>query len=67
MNTLLLRVVVHTPLGKDIRSEIIARKLVAEGDKGVTPKDPVMSNAEGFELVAKTQEVWNHIINLFFL
>jgi actin-like ATPase involved in cell morphogenesis len=41
--------------GDTIRSEIISRKLVAEGDKVVTPKDPVMSNAEGFELVAKTQ------------
>ena len=41
--------------GDEIRSEIIARKLVAEGDKVVTPKDPVMSNAEGFELVARAQ------------
>jgi len=42
--------------GEEVRSEIIARKLVAEGDKVVMPRDPVMSNAEGFELVAKTQE-----------
>jgi actin-like ATPase involved in cell morphogenesis len=41
--------------GDTIRSEIISRKLVAEGDKVVTPKDPVMSNAEGFELVARSQ------------
>ena len=44
----------HT-FGEQIRSEIIARKLVAEGDKAVIPKDPVLSNAEGFELIAQSQ------------
>ncbi|MHA1378318.1 MAG: hypothetical protein ACTSRG_08040 [Candidatus Helarchaeota archaeon] len=42
--------------GEQIRSQIIASKLVAEGDKAVIPKDPVLSNAEGFELIAKSQE-----------
>jgi len=45
----------HT-FGEQIRSQIIASKLVAEGDKAVIPKDPVMSNAEGFELIAKSKE-----------
>ena len=45
----------HT-FGEQIRSQIISSKLVAEGDKAVIPKDPVMSNAEGFELIAKSQE-----------
>lgn len=44
----------HT-FGEQIRSEIMARKLVAEGDKAVIPKDPVLSNAEGFELIAQSQ------------
>ncbi|NVM52504.1 MAG: ParM/StbA family protein [Candidatus Helarchaeota archaeon] len=44
----------HT-FGEQIRSEIIARKLVAEGDKAVIPEDPVLSNAEGFELIAQSQ------------
>ncbi len=44
----------HT-FGEQIRSEIIARKLVPEGDKAIIPKDPVLSNAEGFELIAQTQ------------
>lgn len=42
----------HT-FGEQIRKEIIARKLVAEGDKAVIPKDPVLSNAAGFELIAQ--------------
>ncbi|NVM31710.1 MAG: ParM/StbA family protein [Candidatus Helarchaeota archaeon] len=41
--------------GDQIRSEIIQRKLVAEGDKAVIPKDPVLSNAQGFELIAQSQ------------
>ena len=39
--------------GEQIRSQIIASKLVAEGDKAVIPKNPVLSNAEGFELIAQ--------------
>jgi actin-like ATPase involved in cell morphogenesis len=41
--------------GQQIRNEIIARKLVSEGDKVVIPKDPVLSNAAGFELIAQSQ------------
>ncbi len=41
--------------GEQIRSEIIARKLVAEEDKAVIPQDPVLSNAQGFELIAHSQ------------
>lgn len=41
--------------GDQIRTEIIQRKLVAEGDKAVIPKNPVLSNAEGFELIAETK------------
>jgi actin-like ATPase involved in cell morphogenesis len=44
----------HT-FGDQIRTQIINSKLVAEGDKAVIPKDPVLSNAEGFELIAYSQ------------
>ncbi len=39
--------------GEQIRKQIIASKLVAEGDKAVIPSNPVLSNAEGFELIAQ--------------
>jgi len=41
--------------GAAIREAIITKKLVAKEDRVVIPKDPVLSNAMGFELVAKTQ------------
>ena len=41
--------------GDFIRDAIISRKLVAKPENVVIPEDPVMSNAMGFELVAKTQ------------
>ena len=41
--------------GDFIRNAIISRKLVAKPENVVIPEDPVMSNAMGFELVAKTQ------------
>lgn len=41
--------------GDQIRTQIMQRKLVAEGDKAVIPKNPVLSNAEGFELIAQSQ------------
>jgi hypothetical protein len=41
--------------GEWIKQAIIDGKLVAKPDKVVIPDDPVLSNAAGFELVAKTQ------------
>lgn len=44
----------HT-FGEQIRQKIVSGKLVAEDEKAVIPKDPVLSNAEGFELIAQRQ------------
>ncbi|TFF88144.1 MAG: ParM/StbA family protein [Promethearchaeota archaeon] len=41
--------------GKWIKKAIIDGKLVSDPEKVVIPDDPVLSNAAGFELVAKTQ------------
>ncbi len=42
--------------GDALRDAILARKLVAVPEHVVIPEDPVMSNAQGFELVAKSQK-----------
>ncbi len=42
--------------GDALRDAILARKLVAVPEHVVIPDDPVMSNAQGFELVAKSQK-----------
>ncbi len=42
--------------GDALRDAILARKLVAVPDHVIIPDDPVMSNAQGFELVAKSQK-----------
>jgi hypothetical protein len=42
--------------GEAIRQSIIDGKLVASPDNVIIPEDPVMSNANGFELIAHSQE-----------
>jgi hypothetical protein len=42
--------------GQAIRQAIIDGKLVPEADNVIIPEDPVMSNANGFELIAQSQK-----------
>ena len=42
--------------GEAIRQAIINGKLVSTPDKVIIPDDPVMSNANGFELIAQSQK-----------
>ena len=41
--------------GDDIKNALVANKMVAKAEDVIIPEDPVMSNAEGFELVAMSK------------
>ena len=41
--------------GDDIKNALVTNKMVAKAEDVIIPEDPVMSNAEGFELVAMSK------------